>query len=292
MEDHASRGSLPNTLRDPRSIRFPASHPADPGTFKVNGLIKKVRVPHRGLSNALIVFQTITVTVDGSDLHLISYYTSEDLRFGRLKKPTSRPDIMTLDLPPNIFRLTNFRNPPKVETGPDGRPRLVYETASNSRAIGPTDAESTDLMRQTRNRSISEKHRIASTLRHGRLIQAKARSDPSRMSPRHRPLIPNLTISDITSTVRWTIVGILGSLTPCERCHHYATRLVTMCCGHSPATKRIAAMEIFLIAVYHMTFGHRGFRQRKAVHTMQRTILHSLTDRDRAMYTRTQVSYP
>ncbi|KAF5359146.1 hypothetical protein D9756_002986 [Leucocoprinus leucothites] len=83
----------------------------DQGTFKPNGLIKK----------------TITVTIEGSDLHLISYYTSEDIRSGLLKRPTSRPDIMGLYMPPHIFRLTNFRVPPKVEIGPDGKPRLVCE---------------------------------------------------------------------------------------------------------------------------------------------------------------------
>ncbi|KAG6850110.1 hypothetical protein H0H93_001031 [Arthromyces matolae] len=81
------------------------------GAFKINGLIKK----------------TITVTIEGSDLHLISYYTSEDIRSGRLKRPTSRPDIMALPMPPHIFRLTNFRVPPKVEIGPDGKHRLVCE---------------------------------------------------------------------------------------------------------------------------------------------------------------------
>ncbi|KAF5378982.1 hypothetical protein D9757_009117 [Collybiopsis confluens] len=84
---------------------------SDQGTFKPNGLIKK----------------TITVTIDGSDLHLISYYTSEDTRNGRLKRPSSRPDIMGLYMPPHIFRLTNFRVPPKFETGPDGKQRLVPE---------------------------------------------------------------------------------------------------------------------------------------------------------------------
>ncbi|KAF5379763.1 hypothetical protein D9615_005748 [Tricholomella constricta] len=84
---------------------------SDPGAFKINGLIKK----------------TITVTIEGSDLHLISYYTSEDIRSGRLKRPTSRPDIMGLAMPPHIFRLTNFRVPPKVEIGPDGKARLVCE---------------------------------------------------------------------------------------------------------------------------------------------------------------------
>ncbi|KAK7037768.1 hypothetical protein VNI00_010729 [Paramarasmius palmivorus] len=84
---------------------------SDQGTFKPGGLIKK----------------TITVTIEGSDLHLISYYTSEDIRSGRLKRPSSRPDIMSLYMPPHIFRLTNFRVPPKVEMGPDGKPRLVPE---------------------------------------------------------------------------------------------------------------------------------------------------------------------
>ncbi|XP_006458985.1 hypothetical protein AGABI2DRAFT_191073 [Agaricus bisporus var. bisporus H97] len=83
----------------------------DQGTFKPNGLIKK----------------TITVTIEGSDLHLISYYTSDDIRSGALKRPTARPDIMNLSMPPHIFRLTNFRVPPKVEIGPDGKPRLVCE---------------------------------------------------------------------------------------------------------------------------------------------------------------------
>lgn len=82
---------------------------SEQGTFKVGGLIKK----------------TITVTIEGSDLHLISYYTSEDIRSGRLKRPSSRSDIMGLYMPPHIFRLTNFRVPPKVEIGPDGKPRLV-----------------------------------------------------------------------------------------------------------------------------------------------------------------------
>ncbi|KAJ7855764.1 Gti1/Pac2 family-domain-containing protein [Mycena olivaceomarginata] len=79
------------------------------GTFKPNGLIKK----------------TITVTIDGSDLHLISYYTSADQHSGKFKRPSSRPDIMGLHMDPRLFRATNFRVPPKVEKGPDGTSRLV-----------------------------------------------------------------------------------------------------------------------------------------------------------------------
>ena len=36
------------------------------------------------------------------------------------KRPTSRSDIMSLPMPPHLFRLTNFRVPPKIEIGPDG----------------------------------------------------------------------------------------------------------------------------------------------------------------------------
>ncbi|KAJ7470805.1 Gti1/Pac2 family-domain-containing protein [Mycena latifolia] len=82
---------------------------SDHGTFKPNGLIKK----------------TITVTIEGSDLHLISYYTSADQHSGKLKRPTSRPDIMSLPMDPRLFRSTNFRVPPKVEKAPDGTSRLV-----------------------------------------------------------------------------------------------------------------------------------------------------------------------
>ncbi|KAJ7932035.1 Gti1/Pac2 family-domain-containing protein [Mycena leptocephala] len=79
------------------------------GTFKHNGLIKK----------------TITVIIEGSELHLISYYTSSDQHSGKLKRPTSHADIMNLPMDPRLFRTTNFRVPPKVEKAPDGTSRFV-----------------------------------------------------------------------------------------------------------------------------------------------------------------------
>ncbi|KAF9475449.1 hypothetical protein BDN70DRAFT_814106 [Pholiota conissans] len=103
-------------------------HVADQGTFKAGGLIKK----------------TITVTIDGADLHLISYYTSEDIRSGKLKRPTSRMDIMGLYMPPHIFRLTNFRVPPKVEIGPDGKPKLVARSSSEADDADPVDCKVED----------------------------------------------------------------------------------------------------------------------------------------------------
>lgn len=91
-----------------------------------------------------LVQQTITVTIEGSDLHLISYYTSDDIRSGKLKvrieailqrgqiahvmatETSTRSDIVELYMPPHIFRLTNFRVPPKVDIGPDRKPRQVH----------------------------------------------------------------------------------------------------------------------------------------------------------------------
>lgn len=121
------------------------SNGSDQGTFKPGGLIKKVSTSRRLFAANVLNTppQTITVTIEGSDLHLISYYTSEDIRSGKLKvsrrqhlpasyshsmcsqRPSTRMDIMSLYMPPHIFRLTNFRVPPKVEIGPDGKPRLV-----------------------------------------------------------------------------------------------------------------------------------------------------------------------
>ena len=59
--------------------------------------------------------QTITVRVDGSDYHLIAYYTPEDVTAGVLRRPTSVPDLMLIDVPPELTRSTNFRYPPDLE---------------------------------------------------------------------------------------------------------------------------------------------------------------------------------
>ncbi|KAI0315119.1 Gti1/Pac2 family-domain-containing protein [Amylostereum chailletii] len=78
------------------------------GTLRANGLIKK----------------TITVKVDGTDHHLVSYYRDEDVRLGHLPRPTTRPDIMALTIPPEMVRGTNFRHPPHIEIDSDGRARM------------------------------------------------------------------------------------------------------------------------------------------------------------------------
>ncbi|THU79531.1 hypothetical protein K435DRAFT_631988, partial [Dendrothele bispora CBS 962.96] len=70
-----------------------SSYRDDQTTFKRNALIKK----------------TITVTLNGSELHLVSYYGLEDIKSGKLKKLSSRPDIMSLYMPPDIFDLNNLK---------------------------------------------------------------------------------------------------------------------------------------------------------------------------------------
>jgi Gti1/Pac2 family transcription factor len=43
----------------------------------------------------------------------------------RLGRMSTRPDIMGLDLPPHIFRFSDFRMPPRIDTGPNGLPMIV-----------------------------------------------------------------------------------------------------------------------------------------------------------------------
>ncbi|KAI9454738.1 Gti1/Pac2 family-domain-containing protein [Lactarius psammicola] len=68
--------------------------------------------------------RTITVKVSGTDHHLVSYYREDDIARGLLQRPTSRPDIMRLTIPPEMVRATNFRHPPHVEIGPDGNAHM------------------------------------------------------------------------------------------------------------------------------------------------------------------------
>lgn len=59
--------------------------------------------------------------------HLISYYRIEDVENGRLRSPSSLPELASLDISPEYLDKTHFRNPPKVEVGADGIPRYRGE---------------------------------------------------------------------------------------------------------------------------------------------------------------------
>ena len=60
------------------------------------------------------------MTIGGVAQHLISYYKVEDVESGRLRSPSSLPELASLDISPEYLDKTHFRNPPKVELGPDG----------------------------------------------------------------------------------------------------------------------------------------------------------------------------
>ncbi|KAF9075458.1 Gti1/Pac2 family-domain-containing protein [Rhodocollybia butyracea] len=72
--------------------------------FKSGGLMKK----------------TFSLSIGGVAQHLISYYRIEDVENGRLRSPSSLPELASLDISPEYLDKTHFRNPPKVEVGQDG----------------------------------------------------------------------------------------------------------------------------------------------------------------------------
>jgi hypothetical protein len=64
--------------------------------------------------------QTITVCADGTQYHLISYYTDDDFRSKRLQRPIRRSDIMNLGIPADLLDASNFRYPPRIDVNGGG----------------------------------------------------------------------------------------------------------------------------------------------------------------------------
>ncbi|KAG8707703.1 hypothetical protein FRC08_000338 [Ceratobasidium sp. 394] len=79
--------------------------------FKPDGMMKK----------------TFSLTINGSAQHLISYYKVADVEEGRLRTPSSLPELSVLDISPEYLDKTHFRCPPKVEIDADGIPRYRGE---------------------------------------------------------------------------------------------------------------------------------------------------------------------
>jgi len=96
-----------------------------------------------GIKVGGLVKRTITVKIHGTDHHVISYYTQEDVDSRRLRPVSSRFDIMNLDLPPQIFSLSDFRFPPRVKTGEDGLSRIVCEPGPFESTSQPASAQTT-----------------------------------------------------------------------------------------------------------------------------------------------------
>ncbi|ORZ13585.1 Gti1/Pac2 family-domain-containing protein [Absidia repens] len=72
---------------------------SDVYNFKVDGLIKK----------------TMSIVVNGSTQHLISYYHPQDIIDNKLRTPSSVPELTSLEISPELLVKQNFRIPPFVE---------------------------------------------------------------------------------------------------------------------------------------------------------------------------------
>lgn len=71
--------------------------------------------------------KTISIQIENSTQHLISYYTVEDVRSGRLRTPSSLPELASMAISPIFLTKTAFRFPPTITFGPDGVPRFAGE---------------------------------------------------------------------------------------------------------------------------------------------------------------------
>jgi len=79
--------------------------------FKSQGMMKK----------------TFSLSIGGVAQHLISYYKVEDVEQGRLRTPSSLPELAALEISPEYLDKTHFRVPPRVEYDSDGVPRYRGE---------------------------------------------------------------------------------------------------------------------------------------------------------------------
>ncbi|KAI8093319.1 Gti1/Pac2 family-domain-containing protein [Halteromyces radiatus] len=88
--------------------------------YKEDGLIKK----------------TMSLIVDGTPLHLISYYHPDDVLARKLRTPSAVPELVNLEISPELLVRQNFRIPPVVE--PDHYPQQPYYQTSSSSSSGFT----------------------------------------------------------------------------------------------------------------------------------------------------------
>ncbi|PWZ01761.1 hypothetical protein BCV70DRAFT_79996 [Testicularia cyperi] len=72
--------------------------------------------------------KTISIQVEGSTQHLISYYKVDDVHKGRLAIPHYLPELASLSISPIFLNKTNFRYPPVIEYGQDGIPRYIRDS--------------------------------------------------------------------------------------------------------------------------------------------------------------------
>ncbi|KAF9578503.1 hypothetical protein BGW38_005656 [Lunasporangiospora selenospora] len=83
--------------------------------FKKNGLVKK----------------TMSIVVNGVSQHLISYYSKDDVLAGKLRTPSSVPELAGLEISPEFLMKQNFRIPPTVEQSYDFSDHMQSPVSTN-----------------------------------------------------------------------------------------------------------------------------------------------------------------
>ncbi|KAL7410017.1 Gti1/Pac2 family-domain-containing protein [Mrakia frigida] len=86
--------------------------------FKTGGLIKK----------------TISISINGVAQHLISYFTLEDALSGKLRTPSTVPELASISIPADLLAGFMFHFPPATETNEDGTFRFVGEQDEATRS--------------------------------------------------------------------------------------------------------------------------------------------------------------
>ncbi|KAF8931056.1 hypothetical protein BGZ58_007839 [Dissophora ornata] len=103
--DRASRSSSsdPESAIEKNKERALVGSLTNSYRFKKNGLIKK----------------TMSIVVNGVSQHMISYYSKDDVLSGKLRTPSSCPELASLEISPEFLMKQNFRIPPTVEQSYD-----------------------------------------------------------------------------------------------------------------------------------------------------------------------------
>ncbi|KAE8223240.1 hypothetical protein CF319_g3709 [Tilletia indica] len=128
-----SQGALPGPVPgvDPPGSELTGSKEGEVERSLVGSLTSSFPFIHNGLCK-----KTISFPIGNSHQHLISYYAIEDVLRGRLRTPSSLPELNSLTISPQLLNRSNFRIPPQIELDHEGVPQYrgePIETPQNTR---------------------------------------------------------------------------------------------------------------------------------------------------------------
>ncbi|KAF8642069.1 hypothetical protein AX16_009685 [Volvariella volvacea WC 439] len=130
-----SQYSVDGSKQESHSLSRPKGEPSSLDKHKERSLYGSLTNSYKFKPDGLMK-KTFSLTIRGASQHLISYYKIEDVESGRLRSPSSLPELASLDISPEYLDKTHFRNPPKVEIGLDGIPR--YRGEADDIDAGPS----------------------------------------------------------------------------------------------------------------------------------------------------------